>query len=47
MKNTGIERRAELLRLYTGLPWQSARRRVETAAPGSVLIPQPPPGTGG
>ncbi|MGW2917733.1 hypothetical protein ACWDBF_07695 [Streptomyces angustmyceticus] len=41
MKNTVIERRAELLRLYTGLPWQSAKRRVEAAAPGSLLIPQP------
>ncbi|MFD5124137.1 hypothetical protein [Streptomyces sp. NPDC058385] len=41
MKTTVIERRAELLRLYTGLPWQSARRRVEAAAPGSLLIPQP------
>jgi hypothetical protein len=41
MKTTAIERRAELLRLYTGLPWQSARRRVEAAAPGSLLIPQP------
>lgn len=41
MKNTAIERRAELLRLYTGLPWQSARRRVESAAPGSLLVPQP------
>lgn len=41
MKTTAIERRAEALRLYTGLPWQSARRRVEAAAPGSLLIPQP------
>ncbi|MFC8125404.1 hypothetical protein [Streptomyces sp. NPDC057302] len=41
MKSTAVERRAELLRLYTGLPWQSARRRVEVAAPGSLLIPQP------
>ncbi|GGT22163.1 hypothetical protein ACK389_10655 [Streptomyces antibioticus] len=41
MKATAVERRAELLRLYTGLPWQSARRRVETAAPGSLLIPEP------
>ncbi|MFI6370019.1 hypothetical protein [Streptomyces sp. NPDC050546] len=41
MKTTAIERRAELLRLYTGLPWQSARRRVEAAEPGSLLIPQP------
>lgn len=41
MKTTAIERRAELLRLYTGLPWQSARRKVEAAAPGSPLIPQP------
>lgn len=41
MKTTVIERRAELLRLYTGLPWQSARRRVEAAEPGSLLIPHP------
>lgn len=41
MKTTAVERRAELLRLYTGLPWQSARRRVEAASPGSLLIPQP------
>ncbi|MFF3277497.1 hypothetical protein ACFYWU_42270 [Streptomyces chrestomyceticus] len=41
MKTTAIERRTELLRLYTGLPWQSARRRVEAATPGSLLIPQP------
>jgi hypothetical protein len=41
MKTSVIERRAELLRLYTGLPWQSARRRVEAAEPGSLLIPQP------
>ncbi|MFE7057616.1 hypothetical protein ACFVAO_20645 [Streptomyces californicus] len=41
MKSTVIERRAELLRLYTGLPWQSARRRVEAAVPGSPLIHQP------
>ncbi|MBY8889294.1 hypothetical protein K7472_31295 [Streptomyces sp. PTM05] len=41
MKTTAVERRAELLRLYTGVPWQSARRRVEAAAPGSLLIPQP------
>ncbi|MFE7111136.1 hypothetical protein ACFU98_46025 [Streptomyces sp. NPDC057575] len=41
MKTTVIERRAELLRLYTGLPWQSALRRVKAAAPGSLLIPQP------
>ncbi|WJV44103.1 hypothetical protein [Streptomyces flavofungini] len=41
MKTTAIERRAYLLRLYTGLPWQSARRRVEAAAPGSQVIPQP------
>ncbi|MFI8219938.1 hypothetical protein [Streptomyces sp. NPDC085932] len=32
---------AELLRLYTGLSWQSARRRVEAAAPEPPLIPQP------
>ncbi|MGH4035243.1 hypothetical protein ACQB60_40735 [Actinomycetota bacterium Odt1-20B] len=41
MKATAIERRAELLRLYTALPWQIALRRVEAAAPGSQLIPQP------
>ncbi|GAA2931141.1 MULTISPECIES: hypothetical protein [Streptomyces] len=41
MKTTAIERRAELLRLYTGLGWQSARRRVEAAGSGSLLIPQP------
>nr|WP_024127715.1 hypothetical protein [Streptomyces sp. F12]AHE40479.1 Hypothetical protein pFRL6_392 [Streptomyces sp. F12] len=41
MKTTAVERRAELLRLYTGLPWQSARRRVEASAPDSQLIPQP------
>ncbi|MCL3998143.1 hypothetical protein [Streptomyces lavenduligriseus] len=41
MKTTVIERRAELLRLYTGLPWQSALRRVEAAAPEALLIPQP------
>ncbi|MEU6404532.1 hypothetical protein [Streptomyces sp. NPDC046985] len=41
MKTTAIERRAEMLRLYTGLPWQSALRRVEAAAPGSPLIQQP------
>ncbi|MFB8247297.1 hypothetical protein ACFC5X_19920 [Streptomyces sp. NPDC055952] len=41
MKTTVIERRAELLRLYTGLPWQCARRRAEAAEPGSLLIPQP------
>ncbi|MFF4205494.1 hypothetical protein ACFYZ8_33120 [Streptomyces sp. NPDC001668] len=41
MKTTAVERRAELLCLYTGLPWQSARRRVEAAAPGSELIPLP------
>ena len=41
MKSTVIERRADLLRLYTGLPWQSALRRVEAAEPGSLLIPQP------
>lgn len=41
MKTTVVERRAELLRLYTGLPWQSARRRVNAAAPGSLLIAQP------
>ncbi|MEU4174707.1 hypothetical protein [Streptomyces sp. NPDC026589] len=41
MKSSVIERRTELLRLYTGLPWQSARRRVEAAVPGSPLIHQP------
>lgn len=41
MQNTTIERRATLLRLYTGLSWQAARRRVEAAAPDSLLIPQP------
>lgn len=41
MKATVIERRAELLRLYTGMSWQAALRRVEAAAPGSPLIPQP------
>ncbi|WP_149182668.1 hypothetical protein [Streptomyces sp. TRM49041] len=41
MKTTAVERRVELLRLYTGMPWQSARRRVEAAAPDSLLIPQP------
>ncbi|MEV7296907.1 hypothetical protein AB0N79_35620 [Streptomyces microflavus] len=41
MKKTILERRAQLLRLYTGLPWQSARRRVEVTSPGSALIPQP------
>ncbi|GHG22217.1 hypothetical protein ACFFSH_22845 [Streptomyces filamentosus] len=41
MKTTAVERRAELLRLYTGMSWQSARRRVEAATPGSLLIPQP------
>ncbi|MFG3384079.1 hypothetical protein [Streptomyces sp. NPDC047999] len=41
MKTTAVERRAELLRLYTGMPWQSARRRVEAATAGSLLIPQP------
>ncbi|MFF3750575.1 hypothetical protein ACFYYH_08965 [Streptomyces sp. NPDC002018] len=41
MKSSVIERRAELFGLYTGLPWQSARRRVEAAAPGSTLILQP------
>ncbi|MFE5842030.1 hypothetical protein ACFQ7N_10325 [Streptomyces niveus] len=41
MKTNAIERRTELLRLYTGLPWQSARHRVEAAAPGSTLIAQP------
>lgn len=41
MKSTAIERRAELLRLYTGMPWQSARRRVEATTPGSPVIPQP------
>ncbi|WP_406145519.1 hypothetical protein [Streptomyces anulatus] len=40
MKNTAVERRASLLRLYTGLPWQSALRKVQAAAPGSSLIPQ-------
>ncbi|MFJ3842266.1 hypothetical protein ACIPY6_43245 [Streptomyces sp. NPDC090054] len=41
MKTTVIERRTELLRLYTGLPWKKALLRVETADPGSLLIPQP------
>ncbi|MFJ5282226.1 hypothetical protein [Streptomyces parvulus] len=41
MKATVFERRAELLRLYTGLPGQSARRRVEATESGSLLIPQP------
>ncbi|WP_079408533.1 hypothetical protein [Streptomyces sp. 3211] len=41
MKATIIERRAELLRLYTGLPWRKALLRVEAAAPRSLLIPQP------
>ncbi|QNT98423.1 hypothetical protein HEP81_08197 (plasmid) [Streptomyces griseofuscus] len=41
MKTTVIERRAELLRLYTGLPWQAALQRVQAAAPGSLLISQP------
>ncbi|MER8062618.1 MULTISPECIES: hypothetical protein [unclassified Streptomyces] len=41
MKTTLIERRAELLRLYTGLPWLAALRRVEAAAPDSWLISQP------
>ncbi|MFT9784701.1 hypothetical protein ACMZ5E_00470 [Streptomyces rhizosphaericola] len=41
MKTTAVERRTELLRLYTGMSWQSARLRVEAATPGSLLIPQP------
>jgi hypothetical protein len=41
MKHTAVERRTELLRLHTGLSWQSARRRVEPAAPGTPLIPEP------
>ncbi|MEV7416488.1 hypothetical protein [Streptomyces sp. NPDC089919] len=41
MKATVVERRAELLRLYTGLGWKTALARVEAAAPGSVLIPEP------
>ncbi|WP_159046538.1 hypothetical protein [Streptomyces sp. XY413] len=41
MKATVVERRAELLRLYTGLPWKTALARVEAAAPGSQLIPEP------
>ncbi|GAA3904328.1 hypothetical protein GCM10022244_13120 [Streptomyces gulbargensis] len=41
MKTTAVERRTEVLRLYTGMSWQSARRRVEAARPGSLLIPQP------
>ncbi|WUT01743.1 hypothetical protein OHA46_33850 (plasmid) [Streptomyces sp. NBC_00708] len=41
MKTTAIARRAELLRLYTGLPWQSALRRVMAAPPGAPLIQQP------
>ncbi|MGP3777147.1 hypothetical protein ACTWJ8_40565 (plasmid) [Streptomyces sp. SDT5-1] len=41
MKSHAIERRAQLLRLYTGMPWQSARLRVEAASPGSLLIAQP------
>ncbi|MFD9724605.1 hypothetical protein [Streptomyces sp. NPDC059072] len=41
MKATVVERRAELLRLYTGLPWKTALARVEAAAPGSLLIPEP------
>ncbi len=39
MKATVVERRAELLRLYAGLPWKTALARVEAAAPGSLLIP--------
>ncbi|MFE3585745.1 hypothetical protein [Streptomyces vinaceus] len=44
MKATVVERRAELLRLYTGLPWKTALARVEAAAPGSLLIPEPDSG---
>ncbi|MEU8842963.1 hypothetical protein AB0D97_28150 [Streptomyces roseus] len=40
MKATVVERRAELLRLYTGLPWKTALARVEASAPGSLLIPE-------
>ncbi|MFF0216101.1 hypothetical protein [Streptomyces vinaceus] len=44
MKATVVERRAELLRLYTGLPWKTALARVEAAAPRSLLIPEPDAG---
>ncbi|MDH6545221.1 hypothetical protein [Streptomyces sp. SPB4] len=44
MKATVVERRAELLRLYTGLGWKTALARVEAAEPGSVLIPEPDAG---
>ncbi|MGW3850296.1 hypothetical protein [Streptomyces fagopyri] len=43
MKTTAIGRRAELLDVYTAMPWQSDLRRVKSTAPGSPLIPQPAP----
>lgn len=42
MKSTVIERRAHILKLYTGMPWQSALRRVRESAPKTPLIPAAP-----
>ncbi|MFJ3914337.1 hypothetical protein EDE04_7035 [Streptomyces sp. 2132.2] len=47
MKATVVERRAELLRLYTGLPGKTALARVarvDAPAPGSLLIHEPDAG---
>lgn len=43
MKSTRLERRAEKLRLATGLAWADALKRVRALPPGAPLIPEAQP----